>query len=361
MMKSTAMLRRLLRSPILHFLLLGTALLTLKVWTDRLSPTELLVSGDRVAQLFAEFERHGGRAPEGEERALVLAKAEEEELFFQAALDLGMVDKDPDVRERLQALGRFAGAADGRTTEEAPAAALTAALDMDLHRRDAQVRSWLVEDARRFLLTSTDEPDDATLQAFLEADPERFRQDPGIRFSQVFLDRRHRGRKVEEDALLVLKRLQGEPFSRQLVDASSDPSKLALHTGDLSPEMVAKRFGAEFAQALFQLEPGRWQGPLESELGLHLVWIHEIHRGELPPLAEVRGAVRQVWLAERLEKREREILAGLRRHYRVRFETPAPATQKPAAPETSPPETLTLEPVDLEAPVLETSTPETQP
>ena len=40
-----------------------------------------------------------------------------------------------------------------------------------------------------------------------------------------------------------------------------------------SPDQVANIFGTSFAQALPGLEQGKWQGPVESGLGWHLVWV----------------------------------------------------------------------------------------
>jgi parvulin-like peptidyl-prolyl isomerase len=49
----------------------------------------------------------------------------------------------------------------------------------------------------------------------------------------------------------------------------------------------AKEFGPTFAQGLFGLKAGSWQGPIESGYGWHLVWIESIIPQRVPDLEEV--------------------------------------------------------------------------
>jgi PPIC-type PPIASE domain len=46
--------------------------------------------------------------------------------------------------------------------------------------------------------------------------------------------------------------------------------------GDRSPEELIKLFGLSFAQELFKLKAGSWQGPIESGYGWHLIFIDSI-------------------------------------------------------------------------------------
>jgi hypothetical protein len=51
---------------------------------------------------------------------------------------------------------------------------------------------------------------------------------------------------------------------------------------------VAKQFGDHFAAELSGLASGRWEGPVASGYGVHLVFVSERTEGRLPALAEVR-------------------------------------------------------------------------
>ena len=50
-------------------------------------------------------------------------------------------------------------------------------------------------------------------------------------------------------------------------------------------------FGEEFARSVLALAPGRWEGPVRSGYGLHLVLVTKRIPGRLPELSEVRAVV----------------------------------------------------------------------
>jgi hypothetical protein len=88
---------------------------------------------------------------------------------------------------------------------------------------------------------------------------------------------------------------------------------------------VAGVFGREFAAQSSWVEIGVWQGPVTSGYGVHLVFVHERTEGHLPPLDEVRDAVRREWAnAQRLEADEK-FSQRPRERYSVRVEQPEKA------------------------------------
>ena len=83
---------------------------------------------------------------------------------------------------------------------------------------------------------------------------------------------------------------------------------------------IARQFGEGFATKLGELQPGHWQGPVESSFGAHLVFISERTESGLPALAQVRDAVRRDRDdAQRLETNER-LYQDLLKHYTVAVE-----------------------------------------
>ena len=91
---------------------------------------------------------------------------------------------------------------------------------------------------------------------------------------------------------------------------------------------VADRFGAEFADAVFALEPGAWAGPVASAYGQHLVLVTEHAGGRLPELAEVSGRVAADMDAERRAGAVDALYARLRRSTRSSM-TAAPGPKGP--------------------------------
>ena len=70
------------------------------------------------------------------------------------------------------------------------------------------------------------------------------------------------------------------------------------------------------------MEKGRWQGPVSSGFGQHFVFISERVSGGLPPLDDVRPAVRREWANARRLEAEQKLYASLRERYEIVVEAP---------------------------------------
>ena len=81
----------------------------------------------------------------------------------------------------------------------------------------------------------------------------------------------------------------------ELGDRLMLPSDLELR----SLSEIDRTFGAGFGADVAALETGRWQGPIASGYGLHLVLVTAREQGRLPDLEEVRAAVERDCLAAR--------------------------------------------------------------
>jgi hypothetical protein len=67
---------------------------------------------------------------------------------------------------------------------------------------------------------------------------------------------------------------------------------------------------------------GRWQGPIESGYGLHLVFVAERTDGRLPELSEVREAVRRAWDDDHRSQANAKFYRDLLGRYTVTIEEP---------------------------------------
>jgi peptidyl-prolyl cis-trans isomerase C len=87
--------------------------------------------------------------------------------------------------------------------------------------------------------------------------------------------------------------------------------------GQMTKYEASRLFGEDFADQLFTLPVGDWQGPVVSGYGLHLVRIVNKIEAERPELAEVRDRVRNEWLAERRRKMDEAFYQSLRQRYEI--------------------------------------------
>ena len=109
---------------------------------------------------------------------------------------------------------------------------------------------------------------------------------------------------------------------------------------DRAPEQLAKEFGPPFALAVAKLPPGTWQGPVESGLGWHLVFVDTLIPGRVPAFEEVESEVKAAWLGEQKALAWQKAYNDLRAKYTVVLPAPpdaaanaarSPSLKKPAS------------------------------
>jgi hypothetical protein len=250
------MLRRLLREPLLHFLLLGGLIFAVfgrgnsdAGGADR----QIVVSGADIDRLAAAFSRTWHRPPDSNELQAQIQDYIREEVLYRAALQLGLDKDDSIIRRRLR-----------------------------------QKMEFLFED-------TISPPQEADLRAYLQSHIEKFRTAPLISFRQVFVSTR-RGDAAEPDARRILANLVTDaPRAADKAD-----SLLLGETFSRAPlDRIAALLGDDFARGLAQAPPAHWVGPLRSAYGWHLVLVTAKEPAVIPSLGEVRPAVEREWFAER--------------------------------------------------------------
>jgi hypothetical protein len=270
---------RLLREPLLHFFLLGAAVFGLFALVDDTPPLAvanvLEVTEDDARRLVAGFEATWRRPPTVEELDHMIGQLVREEVYVREALALGLDRDDAVIRLRLQTKMEF-------LTESGAEAV---------------------------------QPDDATLEAHLDANSDRFAEPALVAFEQILLDER----VGAEEVRLVEARL----------NRGIDPGEAARPTllppaFRLSPvQVVDGAFGIGFFEALDRLPTGIWAGPVETSLGRHLVRVTERREARLPALPEIRARVEQDWRAEFTARLREERYEALLSRYEVVRPDPA--------------------------------------
>src|SRR5690606_2604896 len=155
------MLVKLLKDPLLHFLVLGAALFAISASRsgddeapDRIVIDELVV--DRVADA---ARRLYGREPTRDELEALLEPTIRDEVYYREALALGLDVDDDEVRPRL-----------------------------------IEKMQYLTQD-----LAEPEPPSEDELRAFFAGDPDRFALPAAVTFEQVFFSPRMRGEALEQD------------------------------------------------------------------------------------------------------------------------------------------------------------------
>ena len=93
-----------------------------------------------------------------------------------------------------------------------------------------------------------------------------------------------------------------------------------------SPDQVAGIFGTAFAQGLLRREQRKWQGPVESGLGWHLVWVESTMPGRVPSFEEAEAGVKSEWSDEQRAELKRKLFDHMKARYQIVLPEAAPAT-----------------------------------
>jgi peptidyl-prolyl cis-trans isomerase C len=286
-------LRRWLKEPLLHFAMLGVALVALHRWVAPPAlGRQIILSASVLNGLRQDHLRRNGALPTASEEAALVQRYIDNEVLYREALALGLDRGDIIVRRRL-----------------------------------VQKMEFLTEG-----LEPLPEPTDAELQGYLDAHAERYVIDDRVALTHVFAGTDRHGAAAA--------RLAGE-WREQLL-AGTDPSTLGdpfLRGRDftaVTERELAGIFGGAFAAQVMRLPIGGWSAPLASSYGVHLVRVSAHVAGHHPALAEVRTAVGRDWYDERRAAADRDALARLRQRYDIRIDGQAGTAQASEVPAVRP-------------------------
>ena len=233
---------KLLKDPLIHFLLLGGLIFLLYVWrgeSDDTDPYRIVIGDEEVQSMWQAVAILHGHPPTREEMWAMLEPNIKEEILYREALALGLDEDDPQVRARL-----------------------------------AEKMLFLTQD-----IAEPTAPTDTELTAFFQADRERFRQPATVSFEHVYFSPSRRGSRLQADAEAALLELR-EGGTETVV---GDELLLANRYERAEFGAIRRAFGDQFGDALFALQPGDlWQGPMRSDYGLHLVRVSELTEAYLP-------------------------------------------------------------------------------
>jgi hypothetical protein len=295
-----AAIKRCLREPLLHFLLIGAVLFGIYSYMNRgrmgiESSKQIAVTLDDLRVMEGYFESQWHRQPTPVEFQALVEDKIHEEVLYREGLAMGL-DKD----------------------------------DTIVKRRMAQKMQFLAED-----VTAAHEPSTTELKAWFDKNTQKFALPGRYSFRHIYFSPDKRGKNAEADAAQALGRISGQPENSTLAAALGDNFMFQDYYGDRAPSAIAKEFGPQFAVALEKLKPGSWQGPVESGYGWHLVFIDTVIPGRIPAFEEMEPDVKTAWLAEQKSTAWQKAYADMRAKYTVLL--PAAPSEAAQAPATEPP------------------------
>ncbi len=251
--------QRLLREPLLHFVAIGGLIFLLFAAIDapREAPADtIVVTPAGIDRLAAGFGSVWKRMPTDDELDALIEEHVREEVYYRAALALGLDRNDTIVRRRLR-----------------------------------QKMAFLADTGADLL-----EPAAGELEAHLAANEQTYRRGPRLAFEQIYLGET----PGQETIARSLSALRSDPVTGP--SALGEPTLLPAQLGLSPPNAIYGVFGKGFFESLAERPPGVWAGPVVSANGAHLVRILDSLPARTPPLEEVRDAVLRDWKAAKAQE-----------------------------------------------------------
>ena len=279
--------KRWLREPLIHFLLLGAVLFAVDYYVQPArgsgpSSKQIQLSLDELAQLALQFQAQWRREPTPEELTRLIENKVQNEILYREALVMGL-DKDDEI----------------------------------VKRRMAQKLQFLAED-----VAAAREPTTAELKSWFEKKQAAFAQPNRVSFRHLYFSPDRRSSRARDDAAKALAKLAGQPQDAKVAGSLADPFMFQDYYRDRAPEYLGKEFGPQFALAIAKLATGSWQGPIESGLGWHLVFVDTVIPGRVPAFEEIEPDVKSAWLGEQKELAWRKAYEAMRAKYTVLLPAP---------------------------------------
>lgn len=272
-------MKHIFREPLVHFIILGGLLFAgHSLWQRHVSKADytITVSPDEMQRQATIFAGENRRQPTDEDlQALLFAYVEEQALMREASR-IGLGSDDTIIRRRL-----------------------------------AQKMRFMIED-----VDAPQEPDEAVLEAWFQANISKFAVPEKRSFSHIYFSPEKHGKNLDINIEKVMEIIDDAEWK-----SLGDPFMLKREFTKLSTIDVSRLFGADFAVGVFNAPTNNleqvWQGPIDSAFGRHLVRINLSVPKSVPELDEVRSAVIRAWQDETQREANGKRLKDLIQKYKV--------------------------------------------
>ncbi|MFW2406082.1 MAG: peptidyl-prolyl cis-trans isomerase [Gammaproteobacteria bacterium] len=273
-----------LREPLVQFFLMGALIYGVYALfgtpDDEEAQRTVYISEAQIANLSAMWEKRWNRPPTDVELVGLVRSWLREDILYREGMAMGLDRDDHIIRRRL-----------------------------------AQKLEFLTND-----IVQMQEPSDVELQVYFDENVVRFRAPDRMTFTHVFFNPDARGDATLDAAAAALARLEAAGEPNGSVVEEGDRFMLPNYFTAASELDIRRSMGTPFAEAVMQLEPGRWHGPVLSGFGTHLVYVSAFDPAPPPEFADVRDDVLNEWRRAQTERFDAEFLESLKTRYEIVIE-----------------------------------------
>jgi len=179
------------------------------------------------------------------------------------------------------------------------------------NKNDYRVRKRILNIMRSSLSEVLPEPSQAQLRAYYEENKERYLTEPSRSFEQVYFSFTNNATPTDPKA--YIKKLE------QTADISKlgEFSLLGNRFSKISFERTAMTFGKPFAEHISRMPLNQWKGPVESFRGIHYLRVTATHEPELPPFENMESYLRTDYQMVKSRESQLRKIEELMKNYEV--------------------------------------------
>ena len=278
------MFAKFIKEPLIHFLILGALLFALNDVVGDSSSTDadnsIVISDTEVEWLQSTWNKKWGRMPTEDELQGLIESYIREEVLYREALAMGLDEDDTIIRRRL-----------------------------------ATKMEFLAKDIGQIV-----KPTELELQDYFKWNIDRYMDPAKVSFSHIYFNQDNRENALG-DAQTVLEKLRKNETVSTEDWQLGDSFMLHYEYVHKTQTEVMQLFGSGFADAVFEMTLGSWQGPVQSGYGMHLVYIKGVVPAREPSLEEVREKVKNDLVSQRRTDSFEIFYKSLRDKYNIEITT----------------------------------------
>jgi len=272
-------MKKLLKEPFLHFILIGAAMFLLYgLVNDKTDSKNAIIINDfDVSSLISKWEMQWKRPPTEQELQNLINLNIKQEVFYQEALQMNLDHNDEIIKRRL-----------------------------------AQKMQFLSNDIAAMM-----EPTDEILEEYFQKNSDKYLKPYSYSLFQITFSPDNR-KDHFKDAKEVLKKFSNASFEE--MSKKGDRLPFSYFFDDINVDELGLQLGSIFTEVLKDQELNKWVGPIPSGFGYHLVYILDKTEAQLPSFESVKKAVLRDFEYDNQKEIDEAIYQELKKKYEIEID-----------------------------------------
>ncbi|NMM48281.1 peptidyl-prolyl cis-trans isomerase [Marinigracilibium pacificum] len=273
-------MKRFLKEPFLHFVLIGFAIFIVYALTvdDNDSENAIIIDNSDISHMVSIWELQWQRKPTTEELSGLISKTLKQEIMYREALKMNLDHNDEVIKRRL-----------------------------------AQKMDFITSDVSAMV----NNPTDKDLKNYYNKYSERYMRPAQYSFYQICFTFDNHSDPVNQ-AKSVLEEhgnVSIEEFTKL-----GDPLPFPFYYESIYANKLNSELGGNIAETMEGLPLNQWTGPVESGFGTHLVYITEKIEPQLPSFTQMKDVIKRDYDYDMEQESREKIYENLKSSYNIKLE-----------------------------------------